>query len=50
MNKNQDRPTGEKAAGTAKLGTGLRESGAKVGLKSGPSGQTADVGNRNKRS
>lgn len=51
-NKNQstDSSNGEKAAGTAKMRMGTRESGVKVGTKGGTSGENADSGNRNKRS
>ena len=51
-NKRQstDAANGEKAAGTAKMRMGVRESGAKVGTKGGASGENADQGNRNKRS
>ena len=51
-NKNQstDSVNGEKAAGTAKMRMGTRESGVKVGTKGGTSGENADQGNRNKRS
>jgi hypothetical protein len=53
MGKNKqstDAANGDRAAGTAKLKMGVRDSGAKIGTKGGTSGENADQGNRNKRS
>ena len=53
MNPNQstDKVNGDKAAGTTSPSNLTpRESGARIGLSTGKTGENADQGNRNKRS